>query len=69
MAQDTRIPAGEPGLREESPERSRDASREQPQGEEAPRKESNPKEALEGEPGYGEPPSEVRRDKLPEQDW
>ncbi len=25
--------------------------------------------AADGEPGYGEPPPEVRQDKLPDQDW
>ena len=27
------------------------------------------KEVMEGLPGYFEPPPEVRRDKLPDQDW
>ena len=67
MPQDTRIPEGEPGLREQEDERQRDASREQS---DAPhRKETNPKEPLEGDPGYGEPPPDVRRDKLPDQGW
>jgi hypothetical protein len=29
----------------------------------------NPGEAHEGVPGYGQPPEEVRREKLPEQKW
>jgi hypothetical protein len=33
------------------------------------RKQTNPREAHEGMPGYGQAPEEVRREKLPEQDW
>ena len=69
MPQDTRIPAGEPALREEEDVKRRDASREEAPQEQESRKESNPKEPLQGEPGYGEPPPEVRRDKLPDQGW
>jgi hypothetical protein len=29
----------------------------------------SPDEAHEGLPGYGQPPEEVRREKLPEQEW
>jgi hypothetical protein len=68
MNPDTRIPSGEPGLRE-NPER-RDAGREQPPvQEQEPRKERTPKESQDGAPGYGESPPEVRREKLPDQGW
>jgi hypothetical protein len=33
------------------------------------RRETNPNEPLEGAPGYGQPPEEVRRHKLPDQKW
>jgi hypothetical protein len=36
---------------------------------EGERRETNPKEPLEGMPGYGQPPEEVRKDKLPDQKW
>ncbi|HSP81908.1 MAG TPA: hypothetical protein VLQ93_25530 [Myxococcaceae bacterium] len=29
----------------------------------------SPKEAHEGMPGYGQPDEEVRRERLPEQEW
>jgi hypothetical protein len=32
-------------------------------------KTTHPKEAHEGTPGYGQPPEEVRREKLPDQKW
>jgi hypothetical protein len=36
---------------------------------EGERRDTHPNEALEGMPGYGQPPEEVRRKKLPEQKW
>ena len=62
MAQKPKIPAGEDGLRKDATQQSDAPGQER-------RKETFPKEALEGEPGYGEPPPEVRKDKLPDQGW
>ncbi len=37
--------------------------------EDVERKPSNPSEAHEGMPGYGQAPEDVREKKLPEQNW
>lgn len=68
MPQDTRIPEAEPGPREAEQER-REQPPQQEQQEREAGKEGSPREEQEGMPGYGEPPPEVRRHKLPEQDW
>ena len=65
MGDNTKVPDGEPGLRQDQDENREQREGKQEEG--AHRQETFTKEALEGEPGYGEPPPEVRTDKLPDQ--
>lgn len=53
----------------ETEKKPQETTREANPEREGERRETNPKEALEGMPGYGQAPEEVRKDKLPEQDW
>ncbi|MBF5041255.1 hypothetical protein FGE12_02570 [Aggregicoccus sp. 17bor-14] len=70
MGDNTKVPDGEHGLRQDQDESGEQRQGRQAQDEEgAHRKETFTKEPLEGEPGYGEPPPEVRKDKLPDQGW
>ncbi len=47
---------------------NKDSKKPQPTREAQPERESRP-ESREGEPGYGQPPPEVREKKLPNQNW
>ncbi len=51
---------------ETKPQETREADAER---KEEQKPSSSPKEAHEGAPGYGQPPEDVRENKLPEQDW
>ena len=51
--------------KEKKPQETREADKER----KPERRPPNPNEAHEGMPGYGQPPEEVRQDKLPEQKW
>jgi hypothetical protein len=58
----------------QTPKQPEDASRLQASprsepAEQAHHKVTFTKEVMEGLPGYGEPPPEVRKDKLPDQGW
>jgi hypothetical protein len=50
-------------------QKPQETTREAPTEQEGERRETNSNEALEGMPGYGQAPEEVRREKLPEQKW
>lgn len=52
--------------KEKNPKEVREAGTERTRPE---RKPPAPNESREGMPGYGQPPEEVREDKLPEQKW
>ncbi|MBF5044986.1 hypothetical protein FGE12_21470 [Aggregicoccus sp. 17bor-14] len=62
MATTPRSPSPEPAS---TPEPTREARAPEPPHV----KETCPKEALNGLPGYGEPPFDVRKDRLADQSW